>query len=230
MFSIVENNWGFITPDRTSELEKIFDSIGSFFPNENLVLRFLNMDFDNLKYVIVGMEPYPSSFVRDGVVVPEATGRSFEVESLRGKTWDAKFKQSSLRNILKAIYYARTGKNGSMEEIRKNIRDGIFPMSPPNEWFDLMEKQGVLFLNASLTVEPGNVGSHKQLWDKFVTDLIQHIEENRDVTWLLWGKDAQERVLPHVKNYVLSCHPRLPEFVTENCFKNEKLQGVNWVV
>lgn len=228
MFTIPENNWGFINDKKEEELKVIYDSIKDFFPREDKVLRFLNMDFNNLKYIIVGMEPYPTAYEDKGMIIPEATGRSFEVSSLIGKTWEDKFKQSSLRNILKAIHAAYTGRYEKLETIRKEISGEQFNMLPPGEWFDSMESQGVLFLNASLTVEPYNVGSHKALWDGFMTDLIKHIEVNQKVTWLLWGKDAQERVLPHVKNKIISCHPRLAEFVTENCFANNDARRVDW--
>jgi len=228
MFDIPNNNWNFIDSKKIKELQEIHGKLNRYFPSDNNVLRFLETDFNNIKYVIVGMEPYPTDFMKDGTSVPVATGRSFEVATLRGKTWDEKFKQSSLRNMLKAIYYAETGINASLDTIRKEIREGRFLMKQPGEWFDSMESQGVLFLNASLTVEPYNVGSHREYWDKFVTDLIKHIDNNLDVVWLLWGKDAKDRVFPHVKNSICSCHPRLSEFVIENCFMDERVRKVDW--
>lgn len=228
MFTIPENNWDFITEGRVVELQAIYDSVERYYPCNENVLRFLDTDFNNLKYIIVGMEPYPTSAIIAGKEMPEATGRSFEVNSLRYKTWNDKFKQSSLRNILKAIHYAYTGRLENLSVIREEINDGSFKMAGPGKWFDDMESQGVLFLNASLTVEPYNVGSHKALWDKFMTQLIMHIEENKDVIWLLWGNDAKERVDGYVKNKICTCHPRLNDFVLNSCFKDEKLQLVDW--
>lgn len=224
MFEIQENNWNFIDDEKIEKLNKIYEAIDDFFPREDSVLRFLNADFNKLKYVIVGMEPYPTSFLDNNVEIPEATGRSFEVASL--KSWQSKFKQSSLRNILKTIYLNYTGENASMEKIRSEIAKNNFAMKEPKEWFDSMEKQGVLFLNATLTVKPYNVDSHTRLWGDFMNDLIKHIESNQDVTWLLWGAKAQQRVMPLIKNSILSVHPRLPEFVKQNCFKEANL--VDW--
>jgi len=224
MFAIPENNWNFINGDRMVELEKIHCTIGSYFPENRNVLRFLNADFNNLKYIIVGMEPYPTSFEKDGIEVPEATGRSFEVASL--SSWKQKFKQSSLRNILKTVYFNYIGEIRSTEDIRKEIADESFPMKQPKDWFDSMEKQGVLFLNATLTVEPYNVDSHTKLWSDFMTALILHIEKNQDVEWFLWGSKAQQMIAPHVRKSIQTVHPRISEFVYQNCFESK--DKVDW--
>lgn len=228
MFKIPNNNWNFINDNKIEELNNIYNSISEFFPKEDKVLRFLESDFLNLKYIIVGMEPYPSSYEVNGIIIPEATGRSFEVSSMINKTWSSKFKQSSLRNILKTIYYNDTKIIKSLYDIRKELEDNTFIIKNPTEWFDSMEKQGVLFLNASLTVEPYNVGSHTKLWDNFMKDLIIHINNNIDAKWLLWGNDAKNRVYDLVDKdkCILSCHPRLAQFVNENCFKYT--ENINW--
>lgn len=229
MFKIYDNNWNFITSEREHELEKIYDAVRNsceFFPIEDNVLRFLKADFNNLKYIIVGMEPYPSSFEKEGIIIPEATGRSFEVASIN--SWQDKFKQSSLRNILKTIYFNDTGTIKSLSEIREEITSGDFKILKPHEWYDDLENQGVLFLNASLTVEANNVGSHTKLWDDFMKSLIEYIDKNSSAKWLLWGNDAKNRVydLVNHENCILSCHPRLAKFVEENCFQYTK--DINW--
>ena len=225
MIVISENNWGFINDDRMAELEEIYGSItGGYFPENKNVLRFLDTDFNNLKYIIVGMEPYPTAFKKNGVEVPEATGRSFEVASL--ESWQQKFRQSSLRNILKAVYLDYTGEVKGLEEIREEIADKAFPMKQPGEWFDSLEQQGVLFLNATLTVEPYHVDSHTGLWSDFMAALITHIEKNQDVEWFLWGAKAQQRVAPYVRNSIQTVHPRVSGFVSQNCFKGK--DRVDW--
>lgn len=220
----MHTSWNnFFTEDIQAEYQKIKETIkkDGFFPAEENILRFMETDLNNIKVVIVGMEPYPSYYMENGEMKPEATGRSFEVASV--KNWSQKFKQSSLRNILKTIYLNTNGKNASMEQIRKEISNGNFPMLQPKEWFDDLEKQGVLFLNATLTVIPEKVDTHTKLWENFMNSLISYIEENAEVKWFLWGSKAQDRILPLVKreHCILTKHPRLPEFVTENCFKEE---------
>ena len=189
----------------------------------------MKLDIKNIKYVIVGMEPYPSSFEKDGIVYPEATGRSFEVASLQGKSWKDKFKQSSLRNIIKTIYYNETKEQIDLETLRKKIELGDFVISNPTTWFDKTEEQGVLWLNATLTVQPYKVDTHKKYWGKFMEEVILYMmKENPNLKWVLWGQPAKERVLPLVgeQNCICTMHPRLVGFIDENCF--DFMNDINW--
>ncbi len=218
----------FFTRERLDRLSRIAEQIGhDFFPKAGHVLRFATVDPAALRCVIVGMDPYPSHTVAaDGTVIPEATGRSFEVASV--SDWGAKYRQASLRNMLKAIYYMERGQVPTMEDLRAALADGSFPVLPPHAWWDSLEKQGVLFLNASLTVLPGKPGSHTAYWDDFVTDLMVFLAESApDAIWLLWGNVAQGRVPAEVTNKICSTHPRLPEFVRECPFA--RVPDIRWM-
>ena len=104
--SIIPNNWHSSWDDFMSaeniykqkvtllELKNIEKQLGEIFPLEDNVLRFLQNDLDNMKAVIVGMEPYPSSFEKDGNIFPIATGRSFEIANVTD--WNQKFKQCGI--------------------------------------------------------------------------------------------------------------------------------------
>ncbi len=65
-------------------------------------------------------------------------------------------------------------------------------------------QQGVLLLNATLSVREGQAGSHqKQGWEQFTDNVIQHISRKRHgVIFLLWGGFAQKKG----KNIDLSKH------------------------
>ncbi|MNL06666.1 Uracil-DNA glycosylase [compost metagenome] len=73
-------------------------------------------------------------------------------------------------------------------------------------------KQGVLLLNAVLTVEDGKAASHQgQGWEKF-TDKIIHVlnEEREGVVFILWGAYAQKKAafVDRNKHFVIeSVHP-----------------------
>ena len=56
-------------------------------------------------------------------------------------------------------------------------------------------KQGVLLLNATLTVREGEAGSHQQQgWEGFTDVVIRKIsEEKENVVFLLWGKFAEKK-------------------------------------
>lgn len=56
-------------------------------------------------------------------------------------------------------------------------------------------KQGVLLLNATLTVQEGNPMSHHgKGWERFTDAVIDKLAERRDpIIFVLWGKSAQEK-------------------------------------
>ena len=219
----------FFTEARMSQLADIAARLSdtAFFPHAENVLRFAAVDPAALRCVIVGMDPYPSHTVAaEGQIIPEATGRSFEVASV--SDWGGKYRQASLRNILKSIYYAECGEVPTMEKLRAALQDGSFPILPPRQWWDSMERQGVLFLNASLTVLPAQPGTHTVYWEDFMTDLMSFIAQKApQAVWLLWGNVAQERVPASITNRICSCHPRLPAFVTECPFA--ALPDIRWL-
>jgi uracil-DNA glycosylase len=57
-------------------------------------------------------------------------------------------------------------------------------------------EQGVLLLNAMLTVERKNAGSHqKQGWERFTDQIIQRLSEHCDgLVFVLWGAYAQKKI------------------------------------
>ena len=83
---------------------------------------------------------------------------------------------------------------------------------PPNGDLSHWAEQGVLLLNATLTVEAQKPGSHqKQGWEIFTDRVIQTLSEQRTgIVFLLWGKFAQAKadLIDTSKHHVLmSPHP-----------------------
>jgi uracil-DNA glycosylase len=101
----------------------------------------------------------------------EANGLSFSVN-------DSVRIPPSLRNIFR--------------EINSDL-DSIFMPNSGN--LESWAKQGVLLLNASLTVRKDNPNSHKHLkWNLFTDAVIQKIsEEKENVVFMLWGSFAQKK-------------------------------------
>lgn len=56
-------------------------------------------------------------------------------------------------------------------------------------------EQGVLLLNATLTVRSGEAGSHqKQGWEKFTDAVIEQVSKNKEhIVFLLWGGFAKKK-------------------------------------
>ncbi|HJY13735.1 MAG TPA: uracil-DNA glycosylase, partial [Flavobacterium sp.] len=94
-------------------------------------------------------------------------------------------------------------------EINSDLDSVFMPTSGNLEkWAD----QGVLLLNASLTVRKDSPNSHKHLkWNLFTDAVIQAISDKKEnVVFLLWGSFAQKKGLKidRLKHYVLeSGHP-----------------------
>jgi uracil-DNA glycosylase len=75
-----------------------------------------------------------------------------------------------------------------------------------SHWAD----QGVLLLNACLSVEAGNAGAHRKLgWSKLASEIIAAVERQGAV-FILWGADAERAAgeIDHRRNHVIaSAHP-----------------------
>ncbi|WP_435254567.1 uracil-DNA glycosylase [Tenacibaculum sp. A30] len=100
----------------------------------------------------------------------------------------------------------------SLINIFKEIETDVNIPYPKSGDLSRWAKQGVLLLNATLTVRAGEAGSHqKQGWEQFTDAVIQKIsEEKNDVVFLLWGGFAKKKVklIDDKKHHILtSGHP-----------------------
>ena len=73
-------------------------------------------------------------------------------------------------------------------------------------------EQGVLLLNATLTVEKASAGSHQgKGWEEFTDNIIRLVNDNcENVVFLLWGSYAQKKgnFIDEKKHLVLKApHP-----------------------
>ncbi|HSD05636.1 uracil-DNA glycosylase [Flavobacterium sp.] len=101
----------------------------------------------------------------------------------------------------------------SLRNIFRELNDDLDSIFMPTSGnLEPWAKQGVLLLNASLTVRKDNPNSHKHLkWNLFTDAVIQKIsEEKENVVFLLWGSFAQKKgsKIDRTKHLVLeSGHP-----------------------
>ena len=101
----------------------------------------------------------------------------------------------------------------SLVNIFKEIQNDI-GVAMPKEYGNLTKwaEQGVLLLNAALTVRANEPFSHaKSGWAEFTDAVIQKIsDEKTGIIFLLWGKFAQEKqiLIDETKHFVLkAAHP-----------------------
>lgn len=100
----------------------------------------------------------------------------------------------------------------SLVNIFKEIQQDLGKPVPATGNLERWASQGVLLLNATLTVQSASAGSHQNKgWEKFTDAVIKCIsEEKENVVFLLWGKYAQDKgaVIDQSKHFVLkSRHP-----------------------
>lgn len=83
----------------------------------------------------------------------------------------------------------------SLQNIYKEIRDDLGIEIPASGNLERWADQGVLLLNASLTVEAKKSNSHQGWgWEQFTDAVIQKISDEKEhVVFLLWGKYAKEK-------------------------------------
>ncbi len=84
----------------------------------------------------------------------------------------------------------------SLVNIFKELRDDIGCNIPSHGYLESWAKQGVLMLNAVLTVRAHRPNSHKnQGWEKFTDAVIRKVNDKADpVVFVLWGRYAQKKL------------------------------------
>lgn len=85
----------------------------------------------------------------------------------------------------------------SLQNIYKELRDDLGCAIPNHGHLVKWAEQGVLLLNAVLTVRKDTPNSHRGMgWEMF-TDRVIELANERDkpVVFILWGKNAQEKRL-----------------------------------
>jgi uracil-DNA glycosylase len=100
----------------------------------------------------------------------------------------------------------------SLGNIFKEIHRDLGLPIPTSGNLERWARQGVLLLNATLTVRAASPGSHqKRGWENFTDAVIHKIsEEKKHIVFLLWGAYAQNKgeVIDRTKHLVLmAAHP-----------------------
>lgn len=100
----------------------------------------------------------------------------------------------------------------SLKNIFKEIESDLGKPVPASGNLTRWAQQGVLLLNATLTVRAHNAGSHqKQGWETFTDAVIRELATKRDgLVFILWGSYAQKKgaFIDRCRHLVLqSAHP-----------------------
>ncbi len=186
----------------------------TIYPKQSEVFNaFRYTDYDNVKVVIIGQDPYHGP--------NQAEGLSFSVSN-------EVLKPPSLKNIFK--------------ELESDL--GI--QFPKHNSLKPWAKEGVLLLNAVLTVEEHKPTSHKDKgWEIFTDNVIKIINnKEKPVVFILWGKYAKNKksLITNKKHLIIeSAHPSpfsayngffgSKPFSKTNAFlKKNNIKEINWKI
>lgn len=100
----------------------------------------------------------------------------------------------------------------SLVNIFKELNADMGVPIPNHGNLEKWAKQGVMLLNATLTVRANQAGSHQgKGWEQFTDAIIKKLSEERvGLVYILWGKFAQakENLIDTGKHYILkAAHP-----------------------
>lgn len=100
----------------------------------------------------------------------------------------------------------------SLQNIFKEIKEDLGKPLPRSGNLERWAQQGVLMLNATLTVRANQAGSHQNKgWERFTDAVIKCISDEREgVVFMLWGSYAQKKgeVIDGSKHLILKAkHP-----------------------
>lgn len=165
-------------------LEKEYSERKIYPPCDKVFNLFNNIDYEEIKVVILGQDPYHGEGQGNGIAFSVNPGIKIP---------------PSLRNIYK--------------ELEQEYKETETPFTTlKNGDLTPWVKQGVFLLNATLTVREGEANSHaKSGWEFFTTEVIKKINEKETpVVFLLWGDFARKKkeFITNSKHLVLeSTHP-----------------------
>lgn len=159
----------------------------TIYPRRSEIFAALDLTpIDEVRVVIIGQDPYHGP--------DQAHGLCFSVQS-------GVPEPPSLLNIFQEINtdMVDPGVPGGRADGR--LRPGRGCLMP---W----AKQGVLLLNAVLTVERGRAGSHQgRGWETFTDRIVEILNAQRDgLVFMLWGTYAQKKgaIVDRARHCVLS--------------------------
>lgn len=131
----------------------------------------------------------------------------------------------------------------SLVNIFKEMKTDLGIDPPAHGNLEKWARQGVLLLNASLTVNAGEANSHVAAgWHTFTDAVIKKVSDEKDgVVFILWGKFAQEKaaLIDTSKHMVIkSAHPSpfsahlffgsRPFSKTNEWLKTHDKEGIDW--
>lgn len=139
-----------------------------------------------VRVVVIGQDPYPER--------RRATGRAFE----DGGTAHGLGVANSLRRLLQSALETAPAPQGDRNGdgrigLEAQIREHLPDQTAMTRYFNGLERQGVLFLNAAWTfTDKEHRGAHRALWKPVTLRLIENLAaRDQPTVFVLFGRHAQ---------------------------------------
>lgn len=189
-----------------------------YYPRRSNIFRAFDLTLPSqLKVIMIGQDPYPQLQTRSS----RSSGLSSQSEMSRGGEPRAQglafsvSRQDTIPHSLRVMF----------EELERTHPQFTWPSHGNLEKW---AQQGILLLNYSLTVSPGEAGSHGDLWRQFLITLIGYLNQlsdscytNRKLIYVLLGGKAQSlaRYISPQSIIIRVAHPAAREgFIGSNVF------------
>ncbi len=122
----------------------------------------------------------------------------------------------------------------SLLNIFKEIKNDLGYEIPVQGNLEKWAKQGVLLINATLTVRATQAGSHqKKGWENFTDSVIRTLSEQKEhLVFLLWGNYAiaKKELIDQSKHYILSSVHPSPLSANRGFFGNKHFSKTNQIL
>lgn len=135
------------------------------YPKASEIFRAFELcNYDDLKVVMIGQDPYPQKDIATGILFGNRKGTI------------------NLSPSLELI------KENVIDYTKPTIMNPINFDITLESW----AKQGILMLNSALTVEANKVGSHTMLWRPFISSLLSELSDKKmGIFYVLFGETAK---------------------------------------
>lgn len=194
-YQIIGKNWTTLIDDIKPNIKNhTYDEYYRAVKDKQIYPHFKNIfhftqycNYEEINVVIIGQDPYHSTFIHEEIEYPQAMGLCFSVDERCKKL------PPSLLNIYKNM-------------IKYNHIDTM----PKHGNLERWANQNVLMLNASLTVEAGKPNSHSKVWNYFTEELITELSKRKDnIIFVLWGNNALDikKYIRGNQRFIISSHP-----------------------
>jgi len=151
-----------------------------------------------VRVVLIGQDPYPN--------IAQATGRAFEQGDVKDWVQESHDVTKSMRRILQVVGDFRSGtKDYTTEDVPgwqrliRDLKEKRLQIENRPELFSKWVNQGVLLLNAGLTISrfekgghPHQLKGHIPLWRPVIDSVMRFLAERQaePVLFVLWGDEA----------------------------------------